>query len=221
MAFAFMKPDWRILYGVATAVLLTGLALDLKLLYIFVKPLLMILLLLYFVTSTRAYPGWRRLVVLALVFSWAGDVFLISGDWFVAGLSSFLIAHIFYIAAYQKTGAAKGVLRPVVIIQFAFFGMLLMWLIYPGLNDLKAPVFIYALVLLTMGMWACKRRDGTNEASYRLVASGAVLFVLADSLIAVHRFAFTIPAERLLVMSIYLTAQYLIVRGLIKHRERT
>ena len=216
-----MKPDWRILYGLATALLLTGLALDSKLLYIFTKPLLMILLLLYFVTSTRTYPGWRRLVVLALVFSWAGDVFLISGDWFVAGLASFLIAHIFYIAAYQKTGAAKGALPSVVIIQFAFFGMLLIWLIYPGLNDLKAPVFIYALVLLTMGMWACKRRGGTNQSSYRLVASGAVLFVLSDSLIALNRFAFTIPAERLLVMSIYLTAQYLIVRGLIKHKEGT
>jgi uncharacterized membrane protein YhhN len=84
---------------------------------------------------------------------------------------------------------------------------------------LKIPVFLYALVLLFMGVWAFKRRGGTNSPSFTLVATGAVLFVLSDSLIAVNRFFFALPAERILVMSIYLTAQYLIVQGLIKHGE--
>jgi len=212
-----MKPDWRILYAITAGVLVTGLVLDLKSLYIFAKPLLMVILLLYFVASTQTYPAWRHLVTLALVFSWAGDVFLISGDWFVAGLAAFLVAHIFYIAAYQKTGAADGILQPLTVAVFAFFGICLMWSIYPGLQDLQVPVFLYALVLLGMGVWAFKRKDGTNGSSFRLVALGAVLFVLSDSLIALNRFAFVIPAERILVMSIYLTAQYLIVQGLIQH----
>jgi len=215
-----MKPDWRILYVITAAALLTGLVLDLKSLYIAAKPLLMVMLLLYFVTSTQTYPAWRNLVTMALVFSWAGDVFLISGDWFVAGLASFLVAHVFYIAAYQKTGAASGSLQPLAVAVFALFGICLMWFIHPGLNDLQAPVFLYALVLLGMGVWAFKRKDGTNGESFRLVASGAVLFVMSDSLIALNRFAFAIPAERILVMSIYLTAQYLIVQGLIQHGKR-
>jgi len=216
-----MRPDWRILYAITAAVLLTGLVLDMHTLYVATKPLSMVLLLLYFVTSTRARPAWRYLVVAALVFSWAGDVFLISADWFVAGLASFLAAHVFYIAAYQKTGAAMGRLQPLEALMFALFGAFLLWFVYPGLNDLKVPVFIYALVLLGMGVWAFKRRQGTNRASFRLVATGAVLFVISDSLIAVNRFAHAIPAERILVMSIYLTAQYLIVQGLIQHGERT
>jgi len=214
-----MKPDWRILYAITAAALLAGLALDLKSLYIAAKPLLMVMLLLYFVTSTQSYPAWRHLVTTALAFSWAGDVFLISGDWFVAGLASFLVAHIFYIAAYQKTGASSGSLQPLPVTVFALFGIGLLWFIYSGLYDLKAPVFVYALVLLGMGVWAFKRRGGTSGTSFRLVATGAVLFVLSDSLIAVNRFSYAIPAERILVMSIYLTAQYLIVQGLIRHGE--
>jgi uncharacterized membrane protein YhhN len=218
---AGMKPDWRILYAITAAVLLTGLVLDLQSLYIAAKPLLMVMLLLYFLTSTRTRPVWRHLVTLALIFSWAGDVFLISPDWFVAGLASFFVAHVFYIAAYHKTGAGGGNLQPVVVLAFAVYGGFLLWFIYPGLDDLKVPVIAYALVLLGMGAWAFKRRRGTNLASFRLVATGAVLFVLSDSLIAVNRFANAVPAERILVMSIYLTAQYLIVQGLIQHAYKT
>jgi uncharacterized membrane protein YhhN len=216
-----MKPDWRVLYAVTAAVMLTGLALDLKPLYVAAKPLLMVMLLLHFLTSSQTYPAWRHLVTMALAFSWAGDVFLISADWFVAGLAAFLVAHVFYIAAYQKTGAGDGDLQPLVVLAFAIYGGLLLWFIYPGLHDLKAPVITYALVLLGMGVWAFKRRRGTNRTSFSLVATGAVLFVLSDSLIAVNRFASAVPAERILVMSIYLTAQYLIVQGLIKHAVRT
>lgn len=215
-----MKPDWRILYAITAAALLTGLVLDQKALYIFAKPLLMVILLLYFVTTSQTYPAWRHLVTMALVFSWAGDVFLMSGDWFVAGLASFLVAHVLYIAAYQNTGAASGGLHPLAVSAFALFGVCLLCFVYPGLHELKLPVFLYALVLLGMGVWAFKRKDGTNVASFRLVATGAVLFVLSDSLIAVNRFVFAIPAERILVMSVYMTAQYLIVQGLIQHGKK-
>lgn len=215
-----MRPDWRILYAVAAVVLLAGLALGLRPVYIAIKPLMMIILLLHFFTSTSGYPAWRRLVIMALVFSCAGDVFLVMPDGFVAGLASFLVAHLFYIAVYQKTGAAKGRLRAVDVVPFALFGILLLWFVTPGLDEMVIPVYCYALVLLTMGVWAFKRRGGTGEASFRLVAAGAALFVLSDSLIAVNRFAHAIPAERILVMSVYLTAQYLIVQGLILHGEK-
>jgi uncharacterized membrane protein YhhN len=136
-------------------------------------------------------------------------------------LAAFLLAHVFYILAYQKTGAASGALRLSDILMFVLYGSGLIWLIYPGLGGLKTAVFLYALVLLGMGVWAHKRRGGTNPASFRLVAAGAILFVLSDGLIAVNKFAFAIPAERILVMSVYMTAQYLIVQGLIQHREST
>lgn len=216
-----MKPDWRILYAISATAVLTGLLFDLQLLYISAKPLLMITLLMYFVTATKGYPRWRVYVMAALVFSWAGDVFLISSDWFIAGLVSFLIAHVFYIIAYQKTGAANGQLKPLDILKFVAYGVLLIWIIYPGLGNLLVPVLIYALVLLGMGVWAHKRRGATTGISFKMVATGAMLFALSDGLIAINKFAFEIPAERILIMSIYMAAQYLIVQGLIEHTERT
>jgi uncharacterized membrane protein YhhN len=216
-----IKPDWRILYLIAAIAVLTGLLFKLQILYLTAKPLLMVTLLLYFVSATKQYPGWRNYAIAALVFSWAGDVFLISSDWFIAGLVSFLIAHIFYIIAYQKTGAASGVLRPLDIAIFVLYGGVLVWIIYPGLGELLAPVLIYAAVLLAMGIWAHKRRGATCARSFKLVAAGAILFALSDGLIAVNKFAFDIPAERILIMSIYMTAQYLIVQGLIQHTERS
>lgn len=214
-----MKPDWRILYAISAIAVLAGLLIGLPALYVSAKPLLMITLLLYFISATKGYPRWRYYVMAALVFSWGGDVFLISSEWFTAGLVSFLIAHIFYIIAYQKTGAASGKLKPLDIIKFIVYGAVLIWVIYPGLGDLLIPVLIYALVLLGMGVWAHKRRGATSSASFQLVAIGAILFALSDGLIAINKFAFEIPFERALVMSIYMTAQYLIVQGLIKHTE--
>jgi len=216
-----MKPDWRILYMITAAAVFLGLLFDLQTIYLVAKPLLMITLALYFVSATKGYPSWRVYVIAALVFSWAGDVFLISDNWFIAGLVSFLIAHVFYIVAYQKTGAANGELRTLDIVKFVVYGVVLIWFVYPGLGDLLAPVLVYALVLLGMGVWAHKRRGATSSESFRLVAFGAILFAISDGLIAVNKFAYPIPAERILIMSIYMTAQYLIVRGLIQHTERT
>jgi uncharacterized membrane protein YhhN len=214
-----MKENWRILFVISATAVFIAILFNVHVLYLAAKPLLMITLALYFISASKGYPSWRVYVVLALVFSWAGDVFLISNDMFIAGLVSFLMAHVFYIIAYHRTGAASGELRPLDIIKFILFGALLIWTIYPGLGGMLIPVLIYALLLLSMGVWAHKRRGATSATSFTLVATGAILFVISDGLIAVNKFAFEVPAERLLVMSTYIAAQYLIVRGLLNHEE--
>lgn len=214
-----MKPSSPILYAITATAVLIAILFKVPMLYLVAKPLLMITLLTYFLSSSKGYPGWRMLVVLALVFSWGGDIFLMLDDMFVAGLASFLVAHIFYIIAYQKTGAAKGKVRPFDLVAFALYGVALMWVLYPGLGGMLIPVGAYALVLITMGVWAHKRRGATVAASFKYVSTGVILFVISDSLIATNMFAFDVPGERLLVMSTYITAQFLIVQGLLKHKE--
>ena len=214
-----MKSNWLILFAASAAAVFIAILFDVNILYLVAKPLLMITLALYFISASKAYPAWRVYVVIALVFSWGGDVFLMMNDMFIAGLASFLFAHIFYIIAYHKTGAASGELRPLDITKFVLFGIVLIWILYPGLGGLLVPVLVYALVLLTMGVWAHKRRGATSVASFMLVSTGVILFVISDGLIAINKFAFEVPAERILVMSTYIAAQYLIVRGLLKHEE--
>ena len=113
-----MKPVWLILFIVAAVTLFAGILFDVHMLYLTAKPLLMITLLLYFISASRGYPPWRFYVMGALVFSWGGDVFLMLDGMFTPGLVSFLVAHIFYITAYQKTGAASGELRLLDIMKF-------------------------------------------------------------------------------------------------------
>jgi len=212
-----MKPVWLILFIASVVTLFVGILFDVHMLYLTAKPLLMITLLLYFISASRGYPSWRFFVMAALVFSWGGDVFLMLDGMFTPGLVSFLVAHIFYITAYQKTGAASGELRLLDIMKFVLFGAVVMWLLYPGLGSMLLPVLAYMLVLLSMGVWAHKRRGATIAISFTLVSAGAMLFVVSDGLIAINKFAFEIPAERILVMSTYIAAQYLIVQGLLKH----
>lgn len=212
-----MKPVWLILFIASVVTLFVGILVDVQMLYLTAKPLLMITLLLYFISASRGYPSWRFYVMAALVFSWGGDVFLMLDNMFTAGLVSFLVAHIFYITAYQKTGAASGELKPLDIMKFVLFGAVVMWLLYPGLGGMLLPVLAYMVVLLSMGIWAHKRRGATTAVSFTLVSAGAMLFVISDGLIAINKFAFEIPAERILVMSTYISAQYLIVQGLLKH----
>ena len=212
-----MKPIWLILFIISAVTVFAGILFDVHMLYLTAKPLLMITLLLYFISASKVYPAWRFYVMAALVFSWGGDVFLMLDNMFTAGLASFLVAHIFYIIAYQKTGAASGKLKSLDIIKFVLFGVVLIWVLYPKLGGMLIPVLAYALVLLSMGIWAHKRRGATTAVSFTLVSAGAMLFVISDGLIAINKFAFEIPAERILVMSTYITAQYLIVQGLLKH----
>jgi uncharacterized membrane protein YhhN len=70
------------------------------------KPCLMVALAGYFISQTFSIANKLRMwILLALFFSWAGDVLLIfeSKDklYFLLGLSAFLLAHIFYIAFFH------------------------------------------------------------------------------------------------------------------------
>ena len=214
-----MKTGWLSLYAITAAAVLFAILFGVPILYLVAKPLLMITLLAYFLSASKGFPGWRIMVIIALVFSWGGDVFLMRDDMFIAGLASFLLAHIFYIIAYQKTGAAQGRIRPVDLMAVTVYGLVLIWVLYPGLGGMLIPVLAYALVLLTMGVWALKRRGYTSGISFRYVSIGVILFVISDSMIAVNKFAFEMSLERLLVMSTYITAQFMIVQGLLKHGE--
>jgi len=183
------------------------------------KVLLMPLLIFIFLV-----PGsrWRRihlLMVTALVFSWAGDVLLeFTGRgemFFLFGLLCFMVTQILYTVVFSatsgtpRTGSVLPLVLPVVLYGFALTG----WL-YPDLGSMRLPVIIYSLVILTMLAFALIRAvRGTPEGRY-LVLSGAILFVLSDSLIAINRFGHPFAFSDALIMATYITGQFLIVAGI-------
>ncbi|HEX2202227.1 MAG TPA: lysoplasmalogenase family protein, partial [Longimicrobium sp.] len=85
------------------------------------KPLATALVLaLALVTAPGADPAYRALIAAGLLFSLFGDVFLmLPEDRFVAGLASFLVAHLLYTAAFVRDGAGFS---PGLAVVLAVFG---------------------------------------------------------------------------------------------------
>ncbi|MCI4668650.1 MAG: lysoplasmalogenase [Bacteroidia bacterium] len=190
------------------------------------KSLLMPLLMFYYINNkggaSKRLQNW---VLLALIFSFSGDVWLMFEGllFFLLGLGSFLIAHVCYIVIFlsgQKNAAIKPVLirKPWLILPFLLYAAALIYTIYPGLGDMKIPVFVYAGVICLMSLTALNRITSQNRNSFRLVFVGAILFMLSDSLIALGKFAgesMSLPYHSFWIMLTYGIAQYMIIEGLI------
>lgn len=166
-------------------------------------------------------------VVMAIIFSCLGDVLLMlqesNPNYFMFGLGAFLFAHIFYIFSYkQHQGEESGnELQGLQKIRFALpivlAGTGLVTILYNRLGDLKIPVLLYAGVLTYMVLVALFRFGRTNAGSFAMVFGGAILFMMSDSLIAVNKFLDPLSQVDFWVMITYISAQFLIVRGLIRH----
>ena len=176
--------------------------------YIF-KPLTTSLIILLALLADTDNGSYQTLIIVGLVFSLGGDVFLMwPEDRFVLGLVSFLIAHIFYIIAFATD--ADGGLNWSPLLPLVIFGGFMLWILWPGLGSMKGPVVAYMAAILVMGWLALSRWQGTDRPGVALAGIGAVLFIISDSILAVDRFRTKFLAARLLVLSTYFTAQTLI-----------
>ena len=176
-------------------------------------PFLIIILL---ITLKNNLKGINLLLLAGLLFSWAGDIVL---DFtFVPGLACFLVAQLMYLTAFFLTPGENVILRgkAYLIIPVLFAGAALIYVLYDDLGGMKLPVIVYAVVILTMLASAINRLRKVNRLSYYLVLTGAILFVLSDSAIAINRFTRDFNYSESVIMSTYLAAQYLIVTGYIK-----
>jgi len=188
-----------------------------------VKPLIMIWIASYFIIF-RLKRQFTIPVLIAFFFSWMGDnLLMFSGKdeiFFFAGVGGFFLAQIAYIYTFIKFSekGGKGFLQRNLITGFLFIAYMagIYYLLYPNLGGVMKPViFIYALSLIGMSMMALNRNGRVNRASYLLVFLGSILFVISDSMIAIDKFNTEIPLGGFWIMITYISAQYLIMRGLI------
>lgn len=177
--------------------------------YLF-KPLTTALILALALMQTPAVsPVYRNLVALGLLFSLAGDIFLmLPHDRFVLGLVSFLAAHLVYSAAFA--GRAGFQLDWFALVGYLLYGGVMLALLWPGLGTLRLPVLIYIAVILIMGWQALTVWRAAPSASTLAAAVGAALFVLSDSLLAYDRFRQRFRAARGAVLGTYYLAQTLL-----------
>lgn len=192
------------------------------------KPLLMLLLILFFFLATKGTQNiFRNLVLLALLFSWIGDVVLLfqerNPNFFLGGLVSFLLAQICYTLAFRQisTHHSPTLLEQKgwMLIPFVAYGIGFFFLIKSGLGALRIPVILYELIILLMGITALNRFRRVEYSSFLFVFAGALCFILSDSLLAVNKFSQPLPLAGFFIMLTYIMAQYLIIRGSWKQIE--
>jgi len=211
----------KVLFFVTTLlVILSGLSSNSSWLNLIFKPLLMPLLALYFLSQKSNH---KKQILLALFFSWLGDLFLMFQHqkeiFFMLGLLSFLIAHIWYIVAFWmgKTGGDNIFKqKPWLFILILSYQVLFLLLLYPKLGDLFLPVAIYATVICAMLAFSIWRLGHVNTQSFWLTFVGAFLFVLSDTTIAINKFLMPFSLAYPIIILLYCLGQYLIVRGIVK-----
>jgi uncharacterized membrane protein YhhN len=184
--------------------------------YVF-KPLTTLLILALALAAPDAVSErYRTLVCAGLVFSLAGDVFLmLPRDRFVAGLASFLVAHLFYVAAFAPRPATFA--APGVLLVLLFCGIGLLRALWDDLGSLRVPVVVYAAALLGMAWQAAERWTALDTTPALLAAIGAGLFVVSDSVLAWERFASRHRYGQAVVLGTYFAAQWLIAMSVAAH----
>lgn len=204
-----------LLFLLASIMDIIGVILKIPMLVYFFKPLIIIALLFLYVFSLPKRLKWY---VIALEFSFFGDVLLMfSGKlFFMAGLLSFLMAHILFIKIVinqiQKTSILKVIIASIPFLML-FLG--LMFVLRNSLNELLIPVIIYGLTISTFGIVSLINYLQKKSLKSFLMLVGAVVFISSDSLLAISKFYNSNEVFEVLIMITYIVAQYLIFRSMI------
>ena len=165
------------------------------------------------ILALTAVIGLRgKLLFVALLFSAAGGVALEleAGKYFIVGLVFFLLAHVMYIVTFSRDLKAQKSRIPVVVL-LVIYGLIMAFVLRPGLKEMALPVYFYLVVITTMGIFAALRASKS-----KLVLYGAISFIVSDSILAINKFLVPIPASDYLIMITYYLAQFLIVYGFVR-----
>ncbi len=168
--------------------------------------------LIFWSLSDGAWTGGMIWIGAGLCLSLAGDLFLLlPRRFFIAGLASFLLAHIGYIAGFVLP---RPVVHPILFALSALIGTGVYFYLQ-NLNQalqnrkqgkrLFRAIIMYGLVLCLMTLSACQtmlRADWPPAASL-FAACGGILFLLSDGLLGYNRFVRALPGGRTYEMMTY------------------
>ena len=155
------------------------------------KPFILLALLGFYILAARSVAA---AIVLALAFSWLGDVLLIpkGTKWFTAGGIAFMVSHAFFIAGYCRDtdfSRVPGLL--ILLLALAFTAAVAV--IFSKLKEhlpkaLFYPMFFYLLLNGAMNCFALFRCTACVSAATVATAVGAGLFFISDTSLFFVRF---------------------------------
>jgi uncharacterized membrane protein YhhN len=190
----------------------------------FSKPGVMVIILawLFLIGGTGQGIVWFWV---GIFFSLAGDIFLmLPKEQFLAGLISFLIAHLAYILGFNQNIpplnlATLVILIFIFILSSALYQRLSIALEDKGKQRLLIPVTIYLIVISSMlfSAFVTLIRVEWQELPSILVAFGALLFFISDSILAWNKFIHPLPRGKLITRICYHAGQFLLILGAVSH----
>ena len=171
-------------------------------LWLVVKPLPVLCLVGWVLGAPKS--TYRDRLAAGLALSLIGDVLI---EWsFVAGLATFLLAHIAYTAAFLADTKRPHLLRAVPI---AAYGAAMTTFLWGGLGEMRPAVMAYVIAICGM-VWRAAARVGQSGAPRPgewAGLAGAILFALSDTLIALDRFHSPIDGVHVPIMLLYWAGQ--------------
>ena len=154
-----------------------------------------------------------RLLVVALVFCFLGDLFLELDDLFIVGMAAFAAAHLAFIIVFVQRGALERLrARPFIVVAYVVVAIGMVAWCWGGLEaGLKAPIPVYAALLV-----------GTAATSLVIdvrAGIGAALFLVSDGIIALSeagRIDEDATLTGLAIMTLYLLAIFLLATSIVQ-----
>jgi uncharacterized membrane protein YhhN len=223
-----MQRQIKLLFGLNAIIHIIAIIFEMEWLRFITKPLLMILLAVYFHFSVNR-NAFTQSIMLAIIFSFGGDVALMfqgsTPIYFILGLGSFLIAHLFYAYGMVKYSSFRqGILikKWWWSLPFLIYGAGLVYFLWSDLGDMTIPVVVYSIAIMIMGLSALNMTGRISKSVALYILLGAILFILSDSVIALNKFKsddLHIPMPSLIIMVTYILGQFLIVEGVVKNEK--
>lgn len=184
----------------------------------FTKALLLPLMMMYYLTSSRS-PS--PTAALALAFSWLGDVLLIPNGkkWFVSGGIAFMLSHALFIVTYCGDiafGTGVCLSAAALLIVYLTVDAVVIRKIKPYTGGLTPALFFYIFMNALMNVFAFMRLLSASGSGTALTYAGAVLFFISDCTLFIGTFYEKKKYDTFLpVMATYIAGELLITQGLI------
>jgi uncharacterized membrane protein YhhN len=162
-----------------------------------------------FILVLRTVDGFPRACLSgALIGSVSGDILLDlpSAGIFIFGLVSFLVAHLFYTVLFFRYATRPDGAEKAAIAVLVLLAGVMIWIFRVVPPALYGPVALYIVVIITMSIGAL-----LVPAENRLLFAGALMFIASDLVLAVNKFLVVIPYGRVLNISLYFAAQFIMI----------
>ncbi|WP_010098278.1 lysoplasmalogenase [Ornithinibacillus scapharcae] len=173
------------------------------------KPGTMLCIIILAMYINPLHTSYSFYVLLALIFSLAGDVFLMLEDkWFIHGLASFLLAHIIYIVGFLTSWTfVFSNTSATLIIFILILATVFLKILYPKVYKQGGKLFIVAVaiyIVIISTMLSLAILTGSV-----LVITAAFLFFISDAILACNKFYVRFRLADYMVMGTYFSAQLL------------